>query len=260
MDHRNKCSSTVQKNWQPEKYLYVPGGDICDWIVYDQGEVAFLTIGRVWYQRQDHHGNNNFVSIGPASPSIILTIPDVDELCWLDVTTHLCKKPVYEYKDILVELLGLTPSKYKYLSIKHPTFPELHQYEDDMDWIVFDGPSPAFLVKGDWMTGYEWYQRIRPTATYQCINPLTLNHVETTRTSRMIDMSYYHLNQISHHDAMDYNTFCTVEKVIARCQQRDCTEQIEKLKSEKLKLGIMLAQMYAGGSSMPPAPTTNTEI
>lgn len=193
---------------QPEKYLYVPGGDHCDWIVYDQGEVVYVTIGKGWYQRrQDQQGNTYFVSIGHSAnhqSSIILLIPNLDVNLGgsLEVATLLYKKPVYDYKDVLVELLGLHPSEYKYLSTKHPSYPELHPYHDNnnIDWIVFQGTSPTFLLQGDVMTGYHWYQRIHSTATYHCIDPLISNHLDdiksttttTTTTSRMIDMSYCH--------------------------------------------------------------------
>jgi hypothetical protein len=252
MDQGDKCSLIIQKP-HPEDFLFVPGGSICDWIVYDKGEVAFVTIGRAWYQRQERQGNN-FVSMGAATnPSIILTIPDLEDLCSLTVATHLHKRPVYDYKDILAELLGINPSEYTYLSTNHPSFPELQQYDEHVDWIVFQGTCPEFLLKGDLVTGYDWYRRILPTATYQCINPLTQNNPETTTTG-MIDMSYNHLTRISHHNAMEYDTFCTIETIKARRQQKEFTAQIEKLKSENLERGIMLAQMYAVGC-MPRAPT-----
>jgi hypothetical protein len=295
MDQRNKCCSSssssshnITPKLQPEKYLYLPGGEYCDWIVYDQGEVAFVTIGKAWYQRrQDQQGNTYFVSIGQAAnPFIVLTIPDLDVglgLGSLEVATFLYKKPVYDYKDMLVELLGLHPSEYKYLSTKHSSFPELRPYHDDnnIDWIVFQGTSPTFLLQGDLMTGYQWYQRIHPTATFQCIDPHISNHHDiksnattaatttTTNSSRMVDMSYNHLRRISHHCAMDYNTFCTIEKFNSRCQQKEYIAQLEKVKSEKLELTMMLAHMYAtSGSCFMPrvvspkttTPTTATPI
>jgi hypothetical protein len=285
MDGLNNYSTTMGKIFQPERYLYVPGDNLCDWIVYDQGVIAFLMIGKVWYQRQQEHEQKQdrprnwyffCLSMSPtaAHPSIILTIPDLDNLWSLEVAIHLYKKPVYRYQDILVEwFLGLHPTEYTYLSTKHPLFPELGHYRDDNDdnadndnnnsgnniaWIVFEGRSPAFLITGDWVNGYDWYQRIRPTATFQYINnPLIPTNAATERTTttnrRMIDMSYYHLTRISHEYAMDYDTFCTIEKIEARRRQKEWTTQIAKLQSDKLELGIMLAQMYSVGS-MPRAP------
>jgi hypothetical protein len=224
--------------FEPSEYMYLNGWDVCDWIVYKGQEVAFVTVGDAWYRRQGN--SNTFVSVF-SNPTITLVMPPVI-LCSLDLAVHRYKQSAYCYLDLLADRADITPENYRYVSAKNnPDLKEWRIY--DIDWIVFDNRMPAFLLRGDMMNGFDWFQRKRGTSIYRCIDQE--NPTEIT-------IQHEHVVQLySVHAERSYDSFCRIERNEARIREKALIDQIQQLKSEKLEMGKVLAQMYA---NLPKAP------